>query len=64
MTFQFVPASEEELARRGIGVKAPVEAPVATTRQRARTQKGHFVPDDKGTPDVNEAWVKKPKSKE
>jgi hypothetical protein len=63
MTFKFVPASEEEIAQR-VGAKAPAQETVATTRQRARTQKGHFVPDDKGTPDVNEAWVKKPKSKE
>jgi len=26
---------------------------------RARDEKGHFIPDDPATPDVNEAWVVK-----
>ena len=32
---------------------------------RARNEKGHYVADDKSTPDVNEAWVggKAPKKK-
>ena len=33
--------------------------------ERARDKKGHFVPDDLSTPEVNEAYVKKvvPKKK-
>ena len=30
---------------------------------RARNEKGHLMADDPTTPDVNEAWVKKPKKK-
>jgi hypothetical protein len=46
------PASEEELARRGIVVT------------RARTDDGKFQADDPATPDVDEAWAApKPKRK-
>ena len=34
-----------------------------TTLVRARDEKGHYVKDDLSTPDVNEAWVEKPKPK-
>jgi len=34
-----------------------------TTLVRARDEKGHYVKDDLRTPDVNEAWVEKPKAK-
>ena len=34
-----------------------------TTLVRARDEKGHYVKDDLSTPDVNEAWVEKPKVK-
>ena len=34
-----------------------------TTLVRARDEKGHYVKDDLRTPDVNEAWVEKPKVK-
>jgi len=34
-----------------------------TTLVRARDEKGHYVKDDLSTPDVNEAWVEKPKAK-
>jgi|GEM_PF-4612614 len=34
-----------------------------TTLVRARDEKGHYVKDDVSTPDVNEAWVEKPKVK-
>ena len=27
--------------------------------ERARNDKGHYIPDDPNTPDVNEAWVEK-----
>ena len=40
------PPSEEELARRGIGVK----------KVRARNEDGTLKGDDPSTPDVNEAW--------
>jgi len=30
-----------------------------TTRKRARNERGHYVADDKSTPDVNEAWTTK-----
>ena len=46
--------------------EAPVPAPEAeATGERARTTKGHFVKDDKSTPDVNEAYTdgKTPKKK-
>ena len=42
------------------------DAPVVKGEpKRARNKKGHFVADDKSTPDVNEAWVggKAPKKK-
>ena len=34
-----------------------------TTLVRARDEKGYYVKDDLSTPDVNEAWVEKPKVK-
>ena len=40
----------------------PVEKPVESEekpRVRARNKKGHFLPDDPSTPDVNEAWETK-----
>ena len=30
---------------------------------RARDEKGHFIPDDPATPEVNEAWATKLKKK-
>jgi hypothetical protein len=35
----------------------------AAKKKRARTDEGHFVPDDPTTPDVNEAWSSPPKPK-
>ena len=43
---RFTPASEEELAARGIG----------STKVRARKTDGTLKADDPSTPDVNEAW--------
>lgn len=46
--------------------QAPAPEPEAdATGERARTEKGHFVKDDEGTPDVNEAYAdgKTPKKK-
>lgn len=51
MSIKWAPASEEELARRGIGV--------TKERVRAREADGTFQADDPATPEVNEAWVKK-----
>ena len=45
---RFKPPSEEELARRGIGVKVE--------KKRARNEDGTLKADDPSTPDVNEAW--------
>jgi len=47
------PASEEELAARGIG----------STTVRARNYDGTLKADDPSTPDVNEAWEEKPVKK-
>ena len=47
------PASEEELAARGIG----------STTVRARNTDGTLKADDPSTPDVNEAWKKAPVAK-
>jgi len=33
------------------------------TETRARNKKGHFIADDKSTPDINESYVKPKKSK-
>ena len=61
MSNRFKPPSEEELARRGIGVK--------TEKQRARNADGTLKADDPSTPNVNEAWetvkkvVKRPTKK-
>jgi len=52
---RFVPPSEEELARRGIGVK--------TKKVRARNSDGTLKADDPSTPDVNEAWEEVPVKK-
>ena len=53
MSNRFQPPSEEELARRGIGVK----------KVRARNEDGTLKADDPSTPDVNEAWEEKPVAK-
>tara|TARA_R110000772_G_scaffold187427_1_gene298573 strand:+ start:228 stop:419 length:192 start_codon:yes stop_codon:yes gene_type:complete len=52
---RFTPASEEELAARGIG----------STKVRARNSDGTLKADDPSTPDVNEAyiWADKPVKK-
>ena len=50
---RFTPASEEELAARGIG----------STKVRARNYDGTLKADDPSTPDVNEAWEEKPVKK-
>lgn len=50
MNSRFKPASEEELARRGIGAKA--------TKVRARNDDGTLKADDPSTPE-NEAWTTK-----
>ena len=55
MNSRFKPASEEELARRGIGVKK--------AKVRARNSDGTLKADDPSTPDVNEAWEEKPVKK-
>ena len=34
-----------------------------TGMERARNEKGHYVADDPSTPEVNEAYVQKPKKK-
>ncbi len=47
---RFKPASSEELAARGIGVK----------KVRARNDDGTLKADDPSTPEVNEAWEKAP----
>lgn len=49
MSSRFQPPSEEELARRGIGVE----------KVRARNADGTLKGDDPSTPDVNEAWTTK-----
>jgi len=41
----------------------PVVKKEETVLVRARDEKGHYVKDDLSTPDVNEAWVEKPKKK-
>jgi hypothetical protein len=50
---RFKPASEEELAARGVG----------TVKVRARKEDGTLKADDLATPDVNEAWEEKPVKK-
>lgn len=50
---RFTPASEEELAARGIGVE----------KVRARNENGTLKADNPSTPDVNEAWEDKPVKK-
>jgi hypothetical protein len=50
---RFKPASEEELAARGINVE----------KVRARNENGTLKADDPTTPDVNEAWEDKPVTK-
>jgi hypothetical protein len=47
---RFKPASPEELAARGVGVK----------KVRARNEDGTLKADDPSTPEVNEAWEKAP----
>ncbi len=51
---RFAPPSEEELARRGIGVK--------TKKVRARNDDGTLKADDPSTPE-NEAWEEVPVKK-
>ena len=59
---------EEKILRRQKkeGIQ-PVVEPVVKKEEpvlvRARDEKGHYVKDDLSTPDVNEAWVEKPKPK-
>lgn len=50
---RFTPASEEELAARGIG----------STKVRARKTDGTLKADNPSTPDVNEAWKEAPVAK-
>ena len=50
---RFKPASEEELAARGIG----------NAKVRARNSDGTLKADDPSTPDVNEAWTEAPVEK-
>ena len=50
---RFKPASEEELAARGVG----------TAKVRARKEDGTLKADNPATPDVNEAWEEKPAKK-
>jgi hypothetical protein len=50
---RFTPASEEELAARGIG----------STKVRARKTDGTLKADNPSTPDVNEAWEEAPVAK-
>ena len=50
---RFKPASEEELAARGVG----------TVKVRARKEDGTLKAYDPSTPDVNEAWEEKPAKK-
>ena len=63
MTSRFKPASQEELAARGIGVTkvAPVNH---SNARRARKNSGQFKADDPSTPDVNEAWEHAVENKE
>ena len=37
--------------------------PAPAKKERARTDSGHYVPDDPATPDVDEAWASPPKPK-
>lgn len=50
---RFKPASQEELAARGINVE----------KVRARNENGTLKADDPTTPNVNEAWEDKPVTK-
>ena len=50
MSSRFKPATEEELARRGVGVQ----------KVRARNTDGTLKADDPSTPEVNEAWEETP----
>tara|TARA_R110000796_G_scaffold5678_1_gene20913 strand:- start:4251 stop:4436 length:186 start_codon:yes stop_codon:yes gene_type:complete len=50
---RFKPASEEELAARGI----------KTAKVRARNENGTLKADDPSTPDINEAWEEQPVKK-
>jgi hypothetical protein len=50
---RFKPASEEELAARGI----------KPAKVRARNENGTLKADDPSTPNVNEAWEEKPVKK-
>ncbi len=53
MAIKWDPPSEEELAARGVGHAA----------ERARLDDGTFKADNPVTPNVDEAWVKKPRRK-
>lgn len=57
---RFKPASEEELAARGL---YPDGSPIKTISVRARNDNGTLKADDPSTPDVNEAWEEKPVKK-
>ena len=68
MTFKFVPASPEELARRGVkpaaGAQPPAPQPAPAARRRARASRGQFAGDNPATPGVNEAWAADAQSEE
>lgn len=72
MTFKFVPASPEELARRGVKPAAgaqppapqPAPQPAPAARRRARASRGQFAGDNPATPGVNEAWAADAQSEE
>lgn len=57
---RFKPPSVEELAARGLDADGN---PLKTKRVRARNEDGTLKADDPSTPDVNEAWEKKPVKK-
>lgn len=68
MTFKFVPASPEELARRGVKPAADAQPPapqlVLAACCRARASRGQFAGDNPATPGVNEAWAADAQSEE
>ena len=45
--------------RQAAEAKAEEKAEAEEQLERARNDKGHFIPDDPSTPDVNEAYVAK-----
>lgn len=68
MTFKFVPASQEELERRGVTDASAAPSPAAPApapgRRRARGARGQFLGDDPATPTKNEAWASDTQPKE